>query len=214
MPAHDTPAPQPLAAAWFALLAAYRPVVRQERVFVRLALLTVGSVLALGRHTLSQVLVALGLGDRDWTAWYRLFNRSRIDRLGLQTTLVAQVVAEVATAGPIVVGVDGTQLPRTSRRMPGCGYTVQVRTPKWRRGIHLAQRVVGVSALLPRSGQGESRAIPLRWLPLRTAKTTPVGDEPERSEGEGALELLGWLRRRLDALGRVAQPLLVLGDGA
>jgi DDE superfamily endonuclease len=214
MPAHDTPAPRPLAAVWFALLAAYRPVVRQERVFVRLVLLSVGSVLALGRHTLSQVLVGLGVGDRDWTAWYRLFNRGRIDLLAMQTTLVAQFVAEVAPDGPIAVGVDGTQLPRTSRRLPGCGYAVQVRTPKWRRGIHLAQRFVGISGLLPRSASGESRAIPLRWLPLRTAKTTPIGAAPERSEGAGALELLGWLRERLDAAGRAAQPLVALGDGA
>lgn len=214
MPAHDTPAPPPLAAAWFALLGAYRPAVRQERSFARLALVSVGSVLALGRHTLSQVLVALGVADADWTAWYRLFNRGRVDVLAMQTTLVTQVVAEVALTGPLVVGVDGTQLPRTSRRLPGCGYTVQVRTPKWRRGIHLAQRYVGMSALLPRSATGESRAVPLRWLLLRTAKTTPMGDGPERTESAGALELLTWLRGRLDTLGRAAQPLLVLGDGA
>jgi hypothetical protein len=216
MSAHDTPAAlsSSLTRTLFALLAAYRPVVRQERVFVRLVVLSIGSLLAMGRHTLSQLLLALGVADRDWTSWYRLFNRSRIDLPRLQATLLAQVVAELPATGPIVVGVDATQLPRTSRRMPGCGYTVQLRTPKWRRGIHLAQRFVGISALLPRSVTGESRAVPLRWLPLRTAKTTPIGTEPERTESQGVGELTAWLRDGLDQLGRTAQPLVVLGDGA
>jgi hypothetical protein len=116
--------------------------------------------------------------------------------------------------GPIAVAVDGTQLPRSSRTLPGCGYTVQARSPKWRRGIHLAQRFVGLSLLLPRSAHGDSRAVPLRWRVLRTAKTAPLGAEPERTERQGALELVGWLRARLDAVRRGAQPLLVLGDGA
>jgi hypothetical protein len=196
------------------LLAAYRPVARQERVFVRFVHLSLGGVLALGRHTLSQILVALGVADADWTAWYRLFNRGRLDVGRLQATLLGQVVAALPATGPLVVGVDATQLPRTSRRFPGCGYAVQTRTPKWRRGIHLAQRFAGISALLPRSAGGESRAVPLRWLPLRTAKTTPIGEEPERTEGQGALELVGWLRAEADARGRAGQPLVVLGDGA
>lgn len=214
MSRHATPFSPSLSATWFALLGAYRPVVRQERVFVRLCALTVASVLALGRHTLSQLLVALGGAGWAWSAWYRLFNRSRLDVLAVQETLLTQLLPLLPRTGPIVTAVDATQLPRTSRRLPGCGWTVAPHTPKWRRGIHLAQRFVGLSALLPRSAQGDSRAVPLRWLLLRTAKTTPCGHEPERTERAGAAELLGWLRGQLDALGRGGQVLLVLGDGA
>lgn len=215
MPAHDTPAARlSLSATWLSLLAAVRPAVVQERVFVRFALLTVASVLALGRRTLAQLLVALGVGALDWTAWYRLFNCGRVDLDALRETLLGQVVEVLPTTGPIVAAVDGTQVPRTSRKLPGCGYTVQVRTPKWRRGIHLAQRFVGICALLPRSLAGDSRAVPLAWRPLVTAKTTPMGEEPHRSEGQGAGELIRWLRAGLDGLGRTAQLLLVLGDGA
>lgn len=195
------------------LLAAYREVTRQERVFVRVVMLSLGSVLALGRHTLSQILVTLGVSERDWTAWYRVFNRQRIALERVADLVVAQVM-EVAEPGPVVAVVDATQLPRTSRRFPGVGVTVNPRGFKWRRPLHLAQRFVGVSVLLPRSAAGDSRAVPMRWLPLRTAKTNPFGDAPERTEREGALELITWLRARLDALGRAVQPLLVVGDGA
>lgn len=205
----------PLVTTFLSLLAAYRGAVRQERVFVRLAQLSLGSVLTLGRQTITQMLVVLGVGGHDWSAWYRLFSDARLDLAVIARTLVTQVVAVIpADAAAIAVGVDGTQLPRSSRKLPGSGFTVNPRSPKWQRGLHYAQRYVGLSALLPRSDAGDSRAIPLRWLLLRTAKTTPMGSEPERTEGHGALELVSWFRDQLDAAGRGHQPLLVVADGA
>lgn len=216
MVVHDTAADRPtVSETLFRLLHPYRCVVRQERISVRLVQMTIGCLVSLGRHTPSQMLVTLGLGNTDWSAWYRLFNRVRFSVPELHRQLITQVAAVVAASESVLaVVVDGTQLPRTSRRMPGCGFARHPRTPFWRRGIHLAQRYVGISALLPRSAAGDSRAIPLSWLVLRTAKTTPMGNEPERSETSGALELVHWLREAWDAVGRRRQPLLVLGDGS
>lgn len=216
MVVHDTSVQIPtLRETLFELLRPYRCVVRQERVFLRLVHLTIGCLLSLGRHSPSQMLVTLGLGKQDWSAWYRLFNRMRISIAGMHEQLIRQLSEVVAATEPVLaVVVDGTQLPRTSRRMPGCGFAHHPRTPFWRRGIHLAQRYVGISALLPRSAHGDSRAVPLRWVLLRTAKTTPMGDVPERGEGSGGVELMHWLRAAWDGVGRREQPLLVLGDGS
>lgn len=182
--AHSTPQepPTPLLSTFFGLLADYRRAVRQERVFVRLAQLSIGAVVSLGRHTVSQMLVALGVGSGDWSAWYRLFNRQRVDPDGLQSLLVAQVVEVVPVDAPaIVVGVDGTQLPRSTRTMPGSGYTVNPRSPKWQRGIHFAQRFVCISLFcrrarrVERAGRFRSRACscavrrPPRWETNRSA---------------------------------------------
>lgn len=213
-PQNTAPVSPSLAATWLALLAPYRVAVRQERVFVRLVHLSIACLLGLGRRTITQLLVAIGHGDHDWTAWYRLFSRERVDVDLLQATLLGQIVNVLPPTGPMVAAVDATQLPRTSLRMPGCGVTVNPRGFKWRRPLHLAQRFVGISLLLPRSDRGDSRAIPLRWQLLRTGRTTSMGDAPVRTERQGAGELIAWLRSHLDALGRTDQPLLVLGDGA
>lgn len=213
MSRHPTIAAPVLMPALFRLLAAYRPAVGQERVLVRLIHLTLAQVLALGRHTVSQLLVVLGVSGQDWSAWYRLFNRPRLDLARVQTILLGQILGVLPALGPVVAVVDATQLPRTSRTLPGVGWTVAPHTPKWRRGIHLAQRYVGLSLLLPQTEAGDSRALPLRWLLLRTAKTAAMGDAPERKETTGAVALVAWLRARLDAAGRTAQELLVLGDG-
>jgi hypothetical protein len=216
MPPNDTaPGAAPLARTWFGLLSAYRPVVRQDRTFVRVTMLAVACLLGFGRQTLTRWLVTLGIGDQDWTSWYRLFNQERLHLPTLQATLLDQVLAEVPATDPIItVAVDATQLPRTSRRFPGCGITRAVRGLRWPRGLTLAQRYVGLSLLLPRSADGDSRAIPLKWLLLRTAKTQPLDDEPERTETQGGRELVGWLRRQLDACHRMTQRVLVLGDGS
>jgi len=215
MPPDDTASPPPsLATTWFALLAAYRPAVRQDRVFVRLVALAVAVGLGLGRQLPTRWLVTLGVAAQDWTAWYRLFDRDRLHLATLHGTLVAQVLAEVpATESVVAVAVDATHLPRTSGKLPGCGVTRALRGLRWPRGLTFAQRYVGLSALLPRSVAGDSRAIPFKWLLLRTAKSRPMGDEPERTEAEGARELVGWLRGQLDACRRATQRLLVLGDG-
>lgn len=213
---HDTSVQRPtVSETLFELIGPYRSVVRQERVWVRLVHLTIGCLVSLGRHTPSQMLVTLGLGKTDWSAWYRLFNRVRFSVPGLQQQLIRQLAEVVPATEPVLAAVvDGTQVPRTSRRMPGCGFARHPRTPFWRRGIHLAQRYVGISALLPRSVQGDSRAVPLRWELLRTAKTTPMGDVPEQSESAGGVVLMHWLRQAWDAVGRRDQRLLVLGDGS
>jgi hypothetical protein len=191
-----------------------RSAVQQERTFARLVTLTLGSLVALGRHTLSQVIVALGAGGIDWTGWYRLFNRERIGLETLQTAVVRDLLAEVDPDRPLPVVLDATQLPRSSRTFPGSGLVKAPRTPAWRPGFHRAQRLEVLSGLLPRSAAGDSRAVPIRSMVLRSAKTGPMGDVPYQSEGAAGVALLGWLRERLANEGRAAQPILALADGA
>ena len=216
MSPHDTaPTTSALARTWFELLAAYRPAVRQERTFTRLVMLAVACLLGFGRQTLTRWIVTLGLGDQDWTSWYRLFNQARLHLPTLRATLIDQVLAVIPGTEPVVtVAVDATHLPRTSGKLPGCGITRAVRGLRHPRGLTYAQRFVGISVVLPRSEQGESRAVPVHWLLLRATKTRVMNEEPERTEAAGGHELVTWVRSQLDAAHRSAQHLLVLGDGA
>lgn len=212
--AEDTTRPVALLPILFALLAAHRPACRQERPFARLVLLTLGLVGALGRHTITQVLVALGLGAGDWSAWYRLFSRPRVDYDRLCHGLLAEVVPESPATAPFAVVVDGTQLPRSSPRFPGSSWLKAPRTPPWRVGIHRAQRWVGLSWLTPRSAAGDCRAVPLRFVPSLPKRARPLADVTPEPEWATGLALLDWLRRELDGAGRTAQAILALADGA
>lgn len=195
------------------LIAAHRRAVRQERTFARLAVLTLGSLLALGRHTISQMVVALGEGERDWSSWYRLFNAPRVAVETLQATLVGEVLRSQPVERMMGVVLDATQVPRSGRQMPGSGWNRAPRTPFWHRSVHRAQRWEGLSWLAPPTATGSSRAVPLRFTLLRSARTLPCAPIPPQTEGAAAVALLAWLRTQLAVTGRGAQSLLVIGDG-
>src|SRR5688500_16394586 len=92
---------------------------RQRRTGELLLTLAVGLRQALGRHTLTQVLAGLGRGECDWSAAYRLFSQARFDLADGRQALLGRLLALIPAAQPLVVVLDGTQLPRTSRRFVG-----------------------------------------------------------------------------------------------
>jgi len=196
----------------FELLEVHRGVFRQERVYWRNVGLVLGELFNFGRHTVTQGLMALGMLDGDWSAWYRMFSRERFEEEPLARTLLGETLKEVPENEPYVVGVDGVQIPRSSLKMPGTSWLKAPRTPVFKVGIHRAQRFLHGSWLTPMQG-GYSRAIPLRFLPAFPPKAKPANVLPQR-EWEAGLAFVKWVRQSLDRAGRGAQQVLVLADGS
>lgn len=196
------------------LLVAHRPACGQDRVFHRLVALTLACVCALGRRSLTQLLVVLGRGSLDWSAAYRLFSTPRLDYARLAQCFLHQTLAHVAPAAPYAVAVDGVQVPRSSRTMPGTSWLHAPRTPPFRRGIHRAQRFSHLAWLTPPTLDGYSRALPLRVVPAFPAKAVCPAGLAAAKEWEAGLASLRWLRQELDAAGRAVQPVLGIADGA
>ena len=175
--------------------------------------LVFGYLFSFARRTVTQALVALGMTDHDWSAFYRLFNEPRIDYEELTGCFLRETLDHVPYSEPYVTVVDGIQIPRHSHKMPGTSWLKNLRNPPFMTGIHRAQRFLHLAALLPQSDKGYSRALPLRWEPAFPEKAVlPKGMEPLK-EWEAALDSLQWLRKRLDEADRTSQRLLALGDG-
>jgi hypothetical protein len=122
------------------LIEAHRPAFRQERTYRRSMGLVIGELFSFARHTVTQGLLALGLTDGDWSAWYRLFSRGRFEEEQLANCLLAETLAHVTVEEAYVIATDGVQIPRSSRKMPGTSWLKAPRTPVFRVGIHRAQR--------------------------------------------------------------------------
>jgi hypothetical protein len=195
----------------FELLAAHRSLYGQERVYQRMVSLVLAEVFSFGRHTVTQLLLTLGMNDSDWSAWYRLWSAGRFKAEASSAVLVGETLKHVAAEAVYVVVGDGTQTPRSSSRMEGVGWLRNPRTPPFKLGIHRAQRWFNGSWLLPEA-EGYSRALPLCWLPAFSPKSHREVHEACK-EWEAALDFLGWLRGQLAAQGRERQPILMLGDG-
>jgi hypothetical protein len=151
----------------------------------------VGQVCSAARRTITQVLLALGLSDADWSAFYRLFSHARLDYDVLTRCFVQQTLAQIPPEEPYVVVVDGEQLPRSSQRMLGTSWLKNPRTTPFKPG----------------------RAGPVRWVPAFPPKAVPDAAAPQK-EWEAARAQLHWLRTALDVAGRAEQPVLALGDGS
>lgn len=157
------PTPTPLSDALSGLLAAHRPAFKQERPFRRIQALLFGCLFSFARRTVTQALVALGLTECDWSAFYRLFNEPRLDYEVLSGCFFGETLRHVPEGDPYVAVVDGVQVPRHSHRMPGTSWLKHPKTPPFMPGPHRAQRFLHLAALLPQDEEGFTRALPLSF---------------------------------------------------
>jgi hypothetical protein len=171
-----------------------------------------GEVFVFARHTVTAELLALGLTDADWSAWYRLFSLKRFQPEAASAVLFQETLRHVPIDQPYVIGADGVQVPRSSRKMPGTSWLKAIGTAPFKPGLRRAQRFLNLSWLVPLQA-GFSRAIPLRWMPAFTLKAIPAGVAAQK-EWEAGLSGICWVRAGLDGAGRVEQWLLALVDGS
>ena len=194
------------------LLERHRSAFKQARPYWRAVGLVLAELFSFGRHTVAQGILSLGQTSGDWSGWYRLFSRERFEEEELNRILFRETLAEVSEEEPYVVGLDGTQVPRSSLKMAGTSWLKAARTAAFRPGIERAQRFLTGAWLTPLEN-GYSRAIPLRFIPAFPPKAVP-SDEPPRREWEAGLVYLKWVRSELDQAGRSAQQMLALADGS
>ena len=196
------------------VLGAHRPAFEQDRPFRRMQDLVFGCLFSFARRTVTQALVAFGLTNHDWSAFYRLFNEPRMDYEELTRCFFGETLGHVPKHEPYVAVVDGIQISRHSHKMPGTSWLKHPKTPPFSPGPHRAQRFLHLAALLPQSEEGYTRALPLRWEPaFPETAVLPEGMVEPKKQWEAALCSILWLRARLDGAGRASQQLLVLGDG-
>lgn len=201
----------PLLQAVLELLKAHREAFGQERTYQRAMSLVFGQLFSFARHTITQGLLALGITDGDWSAFYRLFSRERFDEEILSNCLLQETLEHVRAEEAYVVGMDGTSIHRTGMKMPGTSWLKDSRFSAFRPGIHRAQRFLHGAWLTPIQ-EGFSRAIPIRFLPAFPPKAVKA-EAPHQREWEAGLAFLRWVRERLDAAGRTGQMILALADG-
>jgi len=196
----------------FELIGQHRGIFKQERVYQRVVALVLAEIFVFARHTITQLIMTLGMTEQDWSGWYRLFSHKRFNYEKASRIMFRETLPHVREDEVYVVGGDATQTPRSSRKMEGSGWLRNFRTPPFMLGIHAAQRWFNGSWLIP-AEDGYSRAVPIRWMPAFTEKSQPKEHLPCK-EWEAAVHFLRWVREQLVNCGRASQKLLIVGDGS
>jgi hypothetical protein len=90
------------------LIAAFVPVFT-KRLWSRVQVLVIGSILAPGQRTVASVLRIMGLdGDVHFQNYHRVLNRAVWSSLAVSQMLLGLLISAFAAAGPIVMGLDDT----------------------------------------------------------------------------------------------------------
>jgi hypothetical protein len=195
----------------FLLLEAHRVLFHQDRTYQRVVAMVLAEIFTFGSSRVTQLLMVLGETERDWSVWYRIL-RKRFSAAAAAEVLFRETLKHVGADEVYVVAGDGTQTPRTGKKIEGVGWLRNMRTPPFRIGIHQAQRWFNGSWLLP-AENGYSRAMPLRWLPAFTEKSRRT-QQKACKEWEAAVAFLRWLQQQLQAAQRAGQRILMVADGS
>lgn len=213
--------------ALLAILQAWMPAFPQSRSGRRAILQSLGSLLSLGRRTLSRSLWALGLQQQDWSADYKLHARARWDPAALFQPVLER--AAPLCLGPfLVVALDDTRIAKTGRKILSAFYQRDPLSPKFRFNLMWGLRFLHVSLLVPlyRSFPDASpRSLPLRFheVPALKKPGKKASDEQRKAYADAvkqhnlsqhSVTVLVGLRRSADQAALSQRPLLAVGDNS
>jgi hypothetical protein len=217
----------PLLNALLEILRAWTPAFAQSRSGERAADQALGSLLALGRRTLSRSLWALGRQDRDWSADYKLHSRAGWKTQDLFQPVLQQA-ARFCSDSLLVVAMDDTRIRKTGRKILTAFYQRDPLSPKFRFNLMWGLRFLHFSLLLPlyrSNAEVPPRSLPVRFLeapaikkPGKRASAAEIQAYQqavkEHNLSRRALILLQEFRQSADAADLRARTILAVGDGS
>ncbi len=215
------------------LLTAFLEIVRewncvfpQQRTSVRALRQSLGSLVCLGRRTLSRIIWTNGDQNRSWGAEYFLHSRCRWDPQRLFAPVFKRALPWCC--GPYVgVAADDTRLRKTGRMIQQAFFQRDPLSPPFHVNLMLGLRFLQASLLVPlyRRAPVSTRALPIRFQeasrvkrPRRNASNqewkcyrTAVG---LHNLSRQFVTMMGELRQALDAAGGALKTLLLAVDGS
>ncbi len=183
------------------------------------------ALLCSGRKWLTRLLCVMGRGQRDWSADYKLFSRSKWKAQELFTPAVEESLKYFGN-GPIRLAGDETRTRRGGRRVKRSRWTRDPMSPPFHVNFIKGIRWVQFSALLPlhETHEVSARAVPVSFEPVDLpAKPGRGATEEEKQEYEEAkkrnnmchksLAQLRELRSMYDRAGAADRVILAALDG-
>ncbi len=168
--------------AWLQILRDWSPAFAQSRTAQRAVDHALGSVLALGRRTLSRSLWALQRHQQDWSADYKLHSRAAWNTQDLFQPVLQQA-APFCDDSLLVVAMDDTRIRKTGRKILTAFYQRDPLSPKFRFNLMWGLRFLHFSLLLPlyRShAEVPPRSLPVRFLEVPAIKKPGKKATPAR----------------------------------
>jgi hypothetical protein len=226
MPPRTPPSAPTLLQSWLEVVLPWRAVFPQQRTFLRAVRQGLGSLLCLGRATVSRIIWTTGREQKSWSGEYFLHSRA----VWSPHTLFDPILQAGLAYCPgrlVAVAVDDTRLKKTGRSIPQAQYHRDPLSPPFHVNLIWGLRFLQASLLLPlhRSGCCPARGIPIRFEEVSSVKkpSRRAGEETweaykqevkQRNLSRRFVQSMGELRESFDRAGARKKVLVIVGDGS
>jgi hypothetical protein len=168
--------------SWLRIVEPWQSVFYQRRTLVRATRQALGSLLCLGRSTLSRIIRTTGREQKSWSGEYFLPWRAEWSPHALFEPMVREAL-QYCPGRLVAVAVDDTRLKKTGRAIPQAQFHRDPLSPPFHVNLIWALRFLQASVLLPlhRNGPLSARGIPIRFEEVSSVKKP--GRRPERKYG-------------------------------
>jgi hypothetical protein len=181
---------------------------------------------AMGSRTISQMICTKGGCQRDWSADYKFYSRSRWESGGLFERVSEEYLARYPKK-PVVLAIDDTRVSKSGKKIPGASWQRDPLSPPFQVNMIWGLRFLQGSLLFPHHCEGDfsARAYPVGFKHMPVVKRPGVRASDEQREQYRRLrkmtnlstQSLGWMgeyRKHLDRLKAADRILRVVGDAS
>jgi len=165
----------PLLEALLGLLSQWQGVFRQRRSCQRAIRLALAHILTPGQRLLSRLIATSGRQDQDWTADYKLFNRSPWHADTLFSPVVQRCVSHCKEQSYLVLAGDFTHLAKSGKHIAHVSCIRDPMSPPYHVNLIQGLRFFQLAAILPLYRHPEQptppRSIPLCFSEVPVVKT-------------------------------------------
>ncbi len=215
-----------LLAAFMEMVRDWRSVFPQERSCQRAIRQALGSLVCLGRRTLTRIIWTNGDENRSWGAEYFLHSRCQWQAQDLFTPILKRALP-FCPGRYIGVAADDTRLHKTGRCIQQAFYQRDPLSPPFHVNLMLGLRFLQASLLVPlyRRSQVGTRALPIRFQEASRVKRPGRKATAEDWQWYRAalrkynlsqkfVTMVQGLRQVLDGIGALQKILLMTVDGS
>jgi hypothetical protein len=199
----------------------------QERSLERALALAFGILCGVGKRTLTRAITFQGNTQKDWSADYKVFSRSRWEARALFHPILQHAIEEHNLCR-IVVSLDDTRVWRNGKHVPQTQWHRDPMGPPFQTNLRWGHRFLQASLVLPlyeQNPESSSRSIPVRF------EMAPVVKKPGKKATPDQLEeyrcqkkeknlsvqfvtTVKELRARLNETGHADKRMCVVADGS
>lgn len=204
----------------------WKSVFAQHRTLERALQAGIGSLIGVGRRTITSSIQARNATDSDWSADYKVFSRSPWSEADLFDASFTTFLKRYP-GRDVPVALDDTKLRKSGRHVPHATWQRDPLSPPFHTNLIWGLRFLQASVLYPHHTEGK---LPARGVPVAFVDTPAVKrpgsrasdqereayrrEQRERNLSKDALEMIVGLRARLDRLGGSDRTLVMAMDGS